>query len=78
MKKILTCFLLILFTFLTGCINKQELLIIGEDGLFVGDLIIFTHNYDKDLEEVWTSSNEEIALVDAGTVYGISAISLNL
>ena len=71
MKKIFYYLLLFLIKItLIGC--KNELEIIGEDKVVINEAIILTHNFNKKSDEIWLSSNEEIAIVENGMVIGVS------
>ena len=71
MKKILSCLLLFFgIIALTGCFNK--LLINGLEEVTINDTIFLSHNYEGNSEVTWSSSDENVAVVNNGAVTGIS------
>lgn len=71
MKKTMIYIILLLFTiFFFGC--SQDLIINGPSEVKVDEIITLSHNYSSDTEAIWTSSDENIAIVDNGNVFGIS------
>jgi len=79
-KKILIL-LLVLIIIITGvgCREKQ-LKIIGSDELEVGTSIVLTHNFDKSEQEIWNSSDTNIAEVYDGMVIAnnVGAVTITL
>lgn len=70
MKKILLFNLIFLFVlFITGCSTKLE--ISGLDVVYIDEVISLTSNVNSE-KAIWESSNENIAIVENGNVYGIS------
>ena len=71
MKKILSCLLLFFgIIALTGCFNK--LLITGLEEVTINETIFLSHNYEGNSEVTWSSSDENVAIVNNGAVTGIS------
>ena len=61
---------LLLFS-LIGC-EKKELILNGEDRVEVGSSIVLTHNFQNSADEIWESSDVNIAEVFNGMVIGNS------
>lgn len=70
LKKIYSIlFLFLILIAISGC--KTDLLeIIGESTVEVGSSIVLTHNFKDETDELWSSSDEDIAIVYDGMVIG--------
>lgn len=72
MKKIyIFLFSFLLLFSLIGC-EKKELILKGEDRVEVGSSIVLTHNFQNSADEIWESSDVNIAEVFDGMVIGNS------
>ena len=80
LKKIYSLlFLFLVVIGITGCKNDR-LELSGESTVEVGSSIVLTHNFKDSTDEIWRSSNEDIAFVYDGMVIGneIGTVTITL
>ena len=80
LKKIYSLlFLFLIIIAISGC-KTDPLEIIGESTVEVGSSIVLSHNFKDETDEIWRSSNEDIAFVYDGMVIGneIGTVTITL